>query len=90
MAVLARLFVDIVVEHVVEPMGDPMPAEGVRALADLVASLRPLASQVVATELALAMDDEIRRRLGDHLARRAARDAGLRREPDAGEDTRPE
>ncbi len=97
-AVLARLFVGVVEEQVVEPMGDPMPAEGVRALADLVAALRPLASQVVATELALAMDDEIRRRLGDHLARRAARDAGPGREPDAaprgepdaGEDPRPE
>lgn len=72
-AALARLFVGLVVEHVVDPMGDPMPAHGVRALADLVVSLRPLASQVVATELALAMDDEIGRRLGDHLARRAAR-----------------
>lgn len=73
---LARLFVGLVETHVVEPMGAPMPPEGVRALASLVASLRPLASEVVAAELGLAMDGEIRRRLGDYLARRAGQVAG--------------
>lgn len=70
---LARLFVGLVEEHVVEPMGDPMPADGVRELATLVASLRPLAAEVAAAELGLAMDDEIRRRLGEYLVRRAGR-----------------
>jgi DNA-binding transcriptional MerR regulator len=68
---LARLFVGLVEEHVVDPMGDPIPAAGVRALSSLVSSLGPLAAQVVAAELGLAMEEEIRRRLGDYLARRA-------------------
>jgi DNA-binding transcriptional MerR regulator len=70
---LAQLFVGLVESHVVEPLGDPIPAEGVTALADLVASLRPLAAQVVAAELGLALEQEIRRTLGDYLARRAGR-----------------
>lgn len=73
---LATLFVGLVEVHVVEPMGDPMDAEDVRTLSRLVADLRPLAAQVVAAELGLAMEDEIRRRLGDYLARRVSRKAG--------------
>lgn len=67
---LAQLFVGLVEEHVVAPMGDPIPPARVRELAGLVSALRPLASEVVAAELALALEDEIRRRLGDYLARR--------------------
>lgn len=70
---LARVFVGLVEAHVVEPMPDPMPPQDARELASLVASLRPLAADVVAAELSLAMDSEIRRRLGDYLARRAGR-----------------
>lgn len=73
---LARLFVGLVENHVVEPLGDPMPPEGVRALAALVTALRPLAAQVVAAELGLALEEEIGRRLGEHLVRRAARVKG--------------
>lgn len=72
---LAQLFVGLVESHVVEPLGDPLPADGVTALADLVASLRPLAAQMVAAELGLALEQEIRRRLGDYLARQAGQGA---------------
>ncbi len=70
-AALARLFVGLVEDHVVEAMADPMPAGRARALSELVSSLRPLAVQVTSAEVGLALEEEIRRRLGDYLARRA-------------------
>jgi hypothetical protein len=68
---VSRRFVGLVEAHLVEPLGEPIPAADMRRLASLVAGLRPLAAQMVAAELALAMDREIRRRLGERLARLA-------------------
>lgn len=68
---VARSFVALVESHLVEPLGDPMPAADARRLATLVSQLRPLAAQLVAAEVSLAMDREIQRRLGEHLARLA-------------------
>jgi DNA-binding transcriptional MerR regulator len=85
---LAALFVALVEQHVVDPMGDPernpMPAEAVNALAVLVGSLRPLATQVVAVEVGLALEQEIRRGLGDYLVRRARQHDIPPRSPEAG------
>lgn len=68
---VARDFVSLVEDHVFDALGDRLPPEEVGRLAALVRELRPLASQVVETELARAMEDEIGRRLGEHLERMA-------------------
>ena len=62
-------FVALVEDHVFDALGDRIPPAEVGRLADLVRRLRPLATQVVETELARAMEDEIGRRLGEHLER---------------------
>lgn len=68
---VARRFVALVEDHVVAPLGEPLPAADLQRLGALVGDLRPLASQLVHTELARAMEEEIRRRLGEHLERLA-------------------
>lgn len=84
---LAGRLVALVETHVVEPLGVPMPAKGLRQLEALVVRLRPLVTRVVEAELARAMEQEIRRRLGQHLERLApvaARSAGRRSARGAG------
>lgn len=67
---LARGFVELVDDHLFVPLGDelPPPAEAAR-LGELVQRLRPLADDVVLTELDRAIDDLVQQRLHDHLAR---------------------
>jgi DNA-binding transcriptional MerR regulator len=66
---IARTFVDLVETHVFDPLGEPIPSGAVAGLAALLGRLRPLASKVVEWELASAMEEEIRRRFGEHLER---------------------
>lgn len=68
---VARRFVELVDTHVVEPAGEQLSSGALRALAGLVEELRPLALEVVEVELARAMEEEIRARLGAHLQRLA-------------------
>lgn len=81
---VARQFVDLVEEHVFGPLGEPLPATDVPRLANLVERLRPLAKQVVATELARAMERHVGERLGEHLGRFAGGRGGGPRERGAG------
>lgn len=69
MDTVARAFVDLVATHVVDPLGDPLPAEEMPRLAELISSLRPLAARVVEAELARAMQHRVEQALGDHVAR---------------------
>ncbi len=64
---VGQRFVALVEDHVVAPLGAPLAAADLQRLAALVAALRPLVTTLVHTELARAMDEEIRRRLGEHL-----------------------
>jgi len=68
---VARRFVGLVESHVVGPLGEPLPAAELRRLGGLVGSLRPLVSRLVEGELGRAMEEEIGRRLGEHLERLA-------------------
>ncbi len=65
---IARRFVDVVAEHLFDPVGEPLPAEEVPRLAEAVRRLRPLAQDSVDTVLAEAMErhvgEELRARLG--------------------------
>lgn len=69
MNTVAHAFVDLVATHVVDPLGDPLPAEEVPRLAELITRLRPLAARVVDAELARAMQHGVEEALGDHVAR---------------------
>lgn len=68
---VAGRFVGLVETHVVEPLGVPLPADELRRLDELVAALRPLVTRLVDAELGRAMEEEIRRRIGEHLERLA-------------------
>lgn len=68
---VAGRLVGLVEAHVVGPLGEPLPAEELRRLGALVAALRPLVTRLVEAELGRAMEEEIRRRLGEHLERLA-------------------
>ena len=72
---IARRFVDLVGEHVFDPVGEPLPAEEVPRLADVVRRLRPLAQESVDTVLADAME----RHVGEELRARLTRMLGGRR-----------
>ncbi len=67
--VVAAGFVDLVANHVFEPLGEPIPAADVPRLADLVRRLRPLAGEAVAIELAEAMDRQVQARLSEFMTR---------------------
>jgi DNA-binding transcriptional MerR regulator len=69
---LAGAFVDVVVEHVVEPMAADAGPEEVARLAGLVTRLRPLALRVVAAELGRALQRRVHDELGEQLTRLAA------------------
>lgn len=70
---VAGRLVDLVETHVFEPLGEPLPPGDAGRLARLVRQLRPLTTQMVEAELARAMEEQIRRRLGEHLDRFAQR-----------------
>jgi DNA-binding transcriptional MerR regulator len=67
-AVAAR-FVDIVAAHIFDPVGDPIPAAEIPRLTEVVRRLRPLVSEAVEAELAVAMDRQVREVLRDRLGR---------------------
>ncbi len=68
-AEVAAIFVDLVVAHVFVPLGEPIPAEEVGRLAELLRRLRPLAQEAVGAELATAMERQVEARLSAWLAR---------------------
>lgn len=77
---VARRFVALVETYVVGPLGEPLAAAELRQLGELVSTLRPLVTRLVDAELGRAMEEEITRRLGEHLERLAT---GIRRSTDA-------
>ncbi|MDQ3756964.1 MAG: MerR family transcriptional regulator [Actinomycetota bacterium] len=66
---VARRFVDLVAEHVFDPLGDPLPTEDLPRLTDLVRRLRPLAGKAVGAELALAVQRRVQQQLDERLGR---------------------
>ena len=71
---IAGRFVDLVVVHVFGPYRAELPPDAVRELAQVVQRLRPLAEMVVDAELARALEQHARARLGGQLARLIAGD----------------
>ena len=69
---VAERFVELVVTELIDPLGEPIPADELPRLTDLVIRLRPLAQRVVDAELARAMDRLVRARLGETIDRMAA------------------
>ena len=69
---VAERFVELVVTELIDPLGEPIPADELPRLTDLVTRLRPLAQRVVDAELARAMDRLVRARLGETIDRMAA------------------
>lgn len=69
--IVARRFVDLVTEHVFDPVGEPIPMSEVPRLADVVRRLRPLAGDAVGAVLADAMERHVAQELGDRLSRMA-------------------
>ena len=66
---VARRFVDLVAVNVFDPLSEPLPAEEVPRLADLVRRLRPLAGKAVDAELARAMQHRVQEELEERLGR---------------------
>jgi DNA-binding transcriptional MerR regulator len=66
---IARRFVDVVAEHVFDPVGEPLPADQVPRLAEIVRRLRPLAQESVDTVLAEAMERRVAEELQARLSR---------------------
>jgi DNA-binding transcriptional MerR regulator len=66
---VAARFVELVTTHVFEPIGDRLPKDEVPRLAEVVRRLRPLAQMAVDSELARAMERQVREQLGDRLGR---------------------
>lgn len=66
---IARQFVALVEDHVVAPMGDPVPAEQIPQLTELIKRLRPMAQAVVDAELAHALERHVSASLGEHVER---------------------
>jgi DNA-binding transcriptional MerR regulator len=66
---IARRFVDVVATHVFDPVGEPLPAEEVPRLAEVVRRLRPLAQESVDTVLAEAMERHVTEELRVRLTR---------------------
>lgn len=66
---VARRFVDLVADNVFDPLSEPLPAEEVPRLADLVRRLRPLAGKAVDAELARAMQRRVQEQLEERLSR---------------------
>lgn len=71
---VASRFVALAQTHIFDRYGDAMPPPGEAApLAELVLRVRPLAKQVVDTELSRALEQHIRAGMGDRLGRLLAR-----------------
>ena len=66
---IAALFVGLVTTHVIDPLGEPIPAADVPRVADVIRRLRPLAEQSVDTILAEAMERRVSAELGERLSR---------------------
>lgn len=57
-------------EHIFDPYGDELPPPAdIKRLTEVVRRLRPMAEMVVDAELARAMEQQVRVRLGEHLER---------------------
>ena len=69
---VAERFVELVVTELIDPLGEPIPAEELPRLTELVTRLRPLAERVVDAELARAMDRHVRAQLSEGIDRMAA------------------
>jgi len=67
-AVAAR-FIDTVVTHVFDPVGDPIPPAEIPRLTDVVRRLRPLAAAAVDAELAMSLERRVGEVLRDRLGR---------------------
>lgn len=70
---VARRFVDLVAEEVLDPLGEPLPKHEVARLTELVRRLRPLAAKAVDAELARAMERRVEEELGERLGRMLTR-----------------
>lgn len=66
---IAGLFVGLVTEHVIDPLGEPIPASEIPRVAEVVRRLRPLAQQSVDVLLADAMERRVGAELGQRLSR---------------------
>ena len=66
---VARSFVELVAEHVFDPVGEPIPAEDLPRLTEIVRQLRPLAREAVDAELADAMGRHVQTQLRHRLDR---------------------
>ena len=66
---VARSFVELVAEHVFDPVGEPIPSEDLPRLTEIVRRLRPLASEAVDAELADAMGRHVQTQLRHRLDR---------------------
>jgi DNA-binding transcriptional MerR regulator len=66
---IATAFVELVGTHVFGPVGEPIPADQVPRLTEIVRRLRPLAKEAVDAELADAMERHVVMELRDRLGR---------------------
>jgi hypothetical protein len=66
---VARSFVELVAMHVFDPVGDPIPADELPRLTEIVRRLRPLAREAVDAELADAMGRHVQTQLRHRLDR---------------------
>jgi DNA-binding transcriptional MerR regulator len=70
---IAGGFVSLVVDHVVEPLGENFATEDVHKLAELVRQMQPLAKVIVDTELARSMERRIQAEVGERISRASGR-----------------
>lgn len=66
---IAERFVDLAASELFDAVPDPIPAEDLPRLTELVLQLRPLAQKAVDAELAVAMERHVRARLGERIDR---------------------
>jgi DNA-binding transcriptional MerR regulator len=66
---VARRFVDLVAEHVFDPLGEPLPTEDIPRLTEVVRRLRPLAGKAVDAELERAVQRRVQEQLEERLGR---------------------
>ncbi|MFM7063087.1 MAG: MerR family transcriptional regulator [Actinomycetes bacterium] len=66
---IAERFVDLAATELFDAVPDPIPAEELPRLTELVLQLRPLAQKAVDAELAVAMERHVRARLGERIDR---------------------
>jgi DNA-binding transcriptional MerR regulator len=72
---IAAGFVALVVDHVVEPLGETFGPDDVHKLAELVRQMQPLAKVIVDTELARSMERRIQAEVGERISRASGRPA---------------